>query len=407
MVAVLGQAKGYTSGKGGQGLLNPTLYSVAAANYGTVFNDITTGNNECPSSLGSNFCSPASSGSYTTNTGYDLVTGLGSVNLSALAGVWPANTSTLIGTTTTVSAATTTPASGANDTITVAVASNTGATVPTGTVTLSIDGCGTAYGTTGCTPQTATLTSNGTAAFATVSFTAVGVHTIVAQYAGDSTHAASSGSVGVTIAGTSSGKGNIALSFNPSTLTVSRGSQGTTNLVITPSNGYTGTVDFTYDTSNDSALTNLCLFAGTGANSDGSVTVTSATAPVSAQIQVDTNASDCATGFVSKSGKHAMHRLGSVKTSQNDAPGRGPAPLGVAFAGLILAGFLGRHSRKLRGVASVIALLALGFGLSACGGGGSNSVSDPPKGTYTITFSGQDSATATITASGSLTLTID
>lgn len=401
MVAVLNQTKGYISG---QGLLNPTLYSVAASNYATAFNDITTGNNECPSSLGSSFCSSASSGSYTTGTGYDLVTGLGSVNLGALATVWPASTSTLIGTTTSVSAATTTPASGANDLITIAVASNSSSTTPTGTVTLSIDGGGTAYNSSGST-QTLTLASNGTATY-TANFTTAGVHTIVAQYGGDTTHAASSGTIGITIAGSSSGKGSFTLAAT--NLTVSQGSSGSSTVTVTPSGGYTGTVYLTFSTSNDSALTNLCYdFTTTLSSGDGSVTVTGTT-PVTTQLTFDTNASDCVSAAVAKSGKHAMHRLGPVKTSQNHAPGSNPAPLGVAFAGLLVAGFLGRHSRKVRGLAAVIGLLAIGLGLSACGGGGSStSVSNPPKGTYTITVTGQDSATATITGQTTFTFTID
>jgi subtilase family serine protease len=148
MVAILNQAQGYASG---QGLINPTLYTLAsnATTYAAAFHDVPAGsNNECPSSLGANYCSTASEGSYATTTGYDPVTGLGSVNLGALVTAWPLSTATLIGTTTTVTAASATPAISTNDTITITVASDTGTTIPTGTVTLSIDGCGTSYGTT-------------------------------------------------------------------------------------------------------------------------------------------------------------------------------------------------------------------------------------------------------------------
>src|ERR1035438_10316168 len=75
MVAVLNQAQGYNAG---QGLINPTLYMLASnsTTYAAAFHDVTTGNNECPSSLGSQWCSTASEGSYTTGAGYDQVTGL-------------------------------------------------------------------------------------------------------------------------------------------------------------------------------------------------------------------------------------------------------------------------------------------------------------------------------------------
>ncbi len=101
---------------------------------------------------------------------------------------------------------------------------------------------------------------------------------------------------------------------------------------------------------------------------------------------------------------------GSAKAS-NEIPQRSnKIPAGIAFAGLLLAGFLGRSSRKLRQVACVIALASLGLVLSACGGGsssGGTTVSNPAKGTYTITFTGVDSTTATITTPGSFSLVID
>ncbi|HUN86938.1 MAG TPA: hypothetical protein VMU48_21340, partial [Terracidiphilus sp.] len=64
-------------------------------------------------------------------------------------------------------------------------------------------------------------------------------------------------------------------------------------------------------------------------------------------------------------------------------------------------------------VAGVIALLAVGLAISACGGGsssgggGGGTPSNPPKGTYTITLTGTDSTTSSITASTQFTLTID
>ena len=404
MVAILNQAQNYAAG---QGLLNPTLYTLAAnsTTYAAVFHDVTTGNNECPSSLPSvsSFCSTASEGSYTTTAGYDLVTGLGSVNLSALVTAWPASTSVLIGTTTSVTAANATPAVSTNDTITITVASDSGTTTPTGTVNLSIDGGGTPYSSSGTT-QAVTLAANGTATY-TANFATAGVHNIVAQYAGDATHAASTGSVLVSIAGTSSGKGTFTLAAT--SVTVKQGSSGSSTITVSPAGGYTGTVDLNFDTSNDTALSNLCYQFGTQLTSGGgSVAITGSTA-VTTTLTFDTNASDCASAAIAKGGKSPMHRLGPVKTSQNNAPGR--APLTLAFAGLLLAGFMGRSSRKLRSFAAVIGLLAIGLGLSACGSSSSSiSVANPPKGTYTITVSGQDSATAAITATpATFTLVID
>jgi len=65
---------------GRQGNANPSLYTLAAnqANGGsTVFHDITTGNNTVPGVTG-----------YTAGHGYDLVTGLGSVDANLLVNAW-------------------------------------------------------------------------------------------------------------------------------------------------------------------------------------------------------------------------------------------------------------------------------------------------------------------------------
>jgi hypothetical protein len=209
--------------------------------------------------------------------------------------------------------------------------------------------------------------------------------------------------VSITIAGSSSGKGTFALAATA--VTVAQGSTASSTITVTPSGGYTGTVDLGVDSSNDTALANLCVGFATPTASGGSVTV-SGTAAATTTLTFDANASDCVSGAIAKGSKHAMHRLGSVKTSQNNTPS--PAPLAVAFAGLLLAGFMGRSSRKLRNLAAVIGLLAIGLGLSACGSSSSSiTVSNPPKGTYTITVTGQDSTTASITATTTFTLVID
>lgn len=406
IIALINQKQEWTAG---QGLANPTLYKLASnsTTYASAFHDVTSGNNNC--NAGSTYCGTTTTG-FSAGPGYDQVTGLGSVDVTNLAGAWPANPTPLMATTTMVSAQSTAPNVNTNDVITITVAQAGGNGTPTGTVNLSIDGGGTAYNSSGTTTSV-TLTSNGTATY-TASFTTVGVHTIVAQYAGDAANAPSTGSVYVTIGGTSSGKGTFAMAFSPSTLTVSQGSQGNVGLTITPSGGYTGTVNLTFDTSDDTALTNLCVFAGTGTNTNGSITVPSSTA-VTGQITIDTNASDCTStsgGALKGRGLHVIpHTKGSLKASNNAPKGGNPIPAGVAFAGLLLAGFLGRSSRKLRQLACVIALASLGLVLSACGGGvSSNTVSNPAKGTYTITFSGADSVTPAIAATpASFKLVID
>jgi hypothetical protein len=68
-------------GSSGQGVINSTLYSLAAnsSTYASVFHDITSGSNEC--TAGSSYCSSAGQSEYATTTGYDQATGLGSIVL--------------------------------------------------------------------------------------------------------------------------------------------------------------------------------------------------------------------------------------------------------------------------------------------------------------------------------------
>jgi len=70
LVAIADQIAGH-----GLGLINPTLYALAAGpNYGTYFYDVTTGNNQADSSVTG----------FPATTGWDPVTGLGTPNAAAL-----------------------------------------------------------------------------------------------------------------------------------------------------------------------------------------------------------------------------------------------------------------------------------------------------------------------------------
>ena len=418
MLALINQKQEWTEG---QGQANTTFYKLAAqtgascpasgpATPGCMFHDVTSGNNNC--NAGATYCG-TTTGGFSAGTGYDMVTGLGSVDLANLlgAGAWPVNAAPLLATTTTVSAASTSPDVSTNDVVTITVAEAPGTGTPTGTVNLSIDGSGTGYGASGSSVTPVTLT-NGTATY-TANFTTAGVHTVIAQYQGDSTHAASTGSIVITVGGTSSGKGNFTMAMTPATLTIKQGSQGSESLTVTPSGGYTGTVNLTYSTSNDSALANLCVFAGTGLDpKTGAISVSNSSA-VTGTISFDTNAADCVStttgGVVTGRGLHIIPHAGGSARAGNSAPRKSnPIPAGIAFAGLLVAGFLGRSSRKLRQFACVIALASLGLVLSACGGSvHKNTPSNPAKGTYTITFTGQDSTNTAISAQTSFSLVIE
>jgi hypothetical protein len=81
----------YTGGRNGNP--NPRLYAIASQ-YPAVFHDVITGSNAVPCSGGSPNCSSSTVGvvgtmnGYSAGVGYDLATGLGSVDAYALAAKW-------------------------------------------------------------------------------------------------------------------------------------------------------------------------------------------------------------------------------------------------------------------------------------------------------------------------------
>ncbi|NDJ11560.1 MAG: peptidase S8 [Acidobacteriia bacterium] len=112
----------------GLGNVNPALYRLAQAST-SVYHDITAGDNVVPCSQGSPDCVDGKLG-YTAGPGYDLTTGLGSPDVTALVRQWNLG----VVSSTTLSAK---PSSAAlNDNITLtAVVRSTGSSRPTGTVT--------------------------------------------------------------------------------------------------------------------------------------------------------------------------------------------------------------------------------------------------------------------------------
>ena len=81
IVALISQATNHTTGWGN---INPILYPLAA-NAPTAFNDVTIGNNQVPFSSA---CGAVSNIGFNAAQGYDLATGLGSLNVSTLVAQW-------------------------------------------------------------------------------------------------------------------------------------------------------------------------------------------------------------------------------------------------------------------------------------------------------------------------------
>lgn len=118
MVAILNQysvAKGFQA-KAGEGNINPMLYSLSIS-APAAFHDITSGNNIIPCAYQSPDCSKGSYG-YNAQPGYDLATGLGSVDATNLITQWNGK-SARVSTATTLTA---TPANFTRNTNTVLMA---------------------------------------------------------------------------------------------------------------------------------------------------------------------------------------------------------------------------------------------------------------------------------------------
>lgn len=235
----------------GVGNINPTLYSVALSTP-LAFHDITTGNNIVPCASGSPNCVNGQLG-YSAGTGYDPVTGLGSVDADVLitnyAGV-PVGTPT----TTSLTAVPNNITTGTSVTLTATVTGSGG--TPTGTVTF-LNGT-TSLGTGTLSAGVATLLT---------STLPIGTDSITASYGGDSTFASSiSAPVIVTVTGVPT---TTALTASPTT--IAQGANVTLTATVTGSGGTpTGTVTFLNGTTS----------LGTGTLSGGVATLMTATLPV-------------------------------------------------------------------------------------------------------------------------------
>jgi hypothetical protein len=190
-----------------QGLANYVLYRLAAmqsaypsqcngSNTATppastcIFNDVTVGNNMVPGEKGTD---------YQAGMGYDMTTGLGSVNVANLAAQWGTvkfnPTTTMLALNPTVNI---THGSAVNVNITVSPGSGTG--MPTGNVSLLAEnGPVDCFSNTAATDGRALL--NGAAAFSTYVLPGGGSYCVWAHYAGDPTYAPSdSNTIMLTVA---------------------------------------------------------------------------------------------------------------------------------------------------------------------------------------------------------------
>ena len=409
MLAVILQSQNST----GEGVINPTLYTLAAttATYAIAFHDITSGGNQC--TAGSEFCSTAGAASYATAIGYDEATGLGSIDLYNLLTAWPKPAAAaLTETAVTLTPTTSTPTASAADTVTITVGEINvppAIAIPTGTVALTIDGVA---------PTTATTLTlvNGTVTYSFSSAT-TGSHVIVATYSGDTLNAPSEATLVLTIGSTAVGSFTVAAG----NISVASGASASSTLTVTPSGGYTGTVDFdvsiaSVSTGGDANLADSCYTI----NNETDALAVTGTAAVTTTLTIYTSLSACessdANGTVKR--RFLPRPTQHASNTQPHPTGPNPAPIATALAGLLALGLLRKRLRRMSPLLSLsLFALCLGIaslGLSGCsnnsttttGGGGGTTVGDETPGTYTLTLTGTDSVNTAQTANSNFTLTI-
>ncbi len=392
----------------GLGNINPLLYQIAATPSNGAFNPVITANTgaysdgafctagtpsvqptalQCPSTgtnagfLGFNtYDSDA-----TTN--YNLVTGLGSVDVSKLFTAWAA---AALATTATAVTSNDNPANFGDSVTFTATVTTAGTTAPTGTVTFN-DGT-TALGT----GSLSTQSGSQVATYSTSSL-AAGSHSITAVYAGDTSNGTSTSVVLTQVVNAPTL--NVSTPSTPAA--VAAGLQTTSTFTVTPTG--TGVTKF------GGAVTLSC-----GGLPDTTVSCSFSTNPIPAGA-----GSTSETLTITTSGPNTA----SSGVRRNHADNRAPwLPLTLPLAGIVMVGLAGRRISRYSAIAGLCAsLLLLGL-LLACGNTKPVAISVSPAGatvwaseaawppqtaTFTATLSNTNNTgvnwTVTTTNGGSIT----
>ncbi len=336
MVTLLNQQTGSP-----QGNVNPRLYALAATSS-DAFHDITSGDNKVPCTAGTKDCPSGGTIGYTAGVGYDLVTGLGSVDAYNLLSEWPANAPSPPNFT--VAA---TLISGSQYSVSVTPVNGF-----TGTVNLSARGLPTGASAT-FTP--AAVTINSAASQSATLQIANGLGTPAGSYI-----LAVSGSSGnlMTSAGINASLSpgpNFSLTAAPNNLSLTAGTTanvGTSTVTVTALNGFTGTVTLTCSVSATLPGTSCSVPAPGTVNTSGTIAVTVTAPTTRASLRIPRAFPPI---FPWTDGSFAL-----------------------AF-GLVLAGQENGSKRKKLRLWVLLVLLVIGLAvMPGCGGGGSSSTSSNP-----------------------------
>lgn len=260
IVTLLNQYLGNTP-PAGLGNINPTLYQYVASNP-SGFHDVTTGNNKVPCKNPSPNCpkTPPYEFGYSAGTGYDQVTGLGSVDAYNFVTGWNGSGKTPTTTTLTIVPSGVNYKASVSVTLTATV-KHSGSGTPTGTVTF-YNGS-TQIGT----PQN--LSSTGTASLTyNTSALPAAIYQITAKYEGDTNFAGSNGSNSLDVE-------DFTIAPSPSTVTISSpGLSGETTLSITPLGGFNQALSYSCSGLPSEAA---CSFS-TGSSLNTTMTITTTAA---------------------------------------------------------------------------------------------------------------------------------
>jgi hypothetical protein len=260
-----------------QGQAAPILYSLYNSNA-SIFHDITTGNNSVPcspSTYNTNTCEENSQGfdymnGFNTNAGYDLATGLGSVDATLMVNNWTSASGSLFVATVaaTPSATSITTAQPLSFTVNVTPLA-TGGSTPAGSVTA-------ADSVTGYTSSAVALV-NGSATITIPANTlqASTADTFTIAYAPTGTTFAPASDF-VTVAITQAATPSLTVS-GPSIAIAPPGGSGTSMITVTPGGGFTGAVALTCAVTGPAGATSL----PTCSLSPASVTIAGTTAQTS------------------------------------------------------------------------------------------------------------------------------
>lgn len=373
-----------------QGNLNPLFYSLAATPANGVFHDVTgttSGIANCSTATPSICNNSTPSGTsltggvagYAVGTGYDLATGLGSLDVTKfLAAAVPSTTlsATLLTLAASVNPITTSQTVTFTATLTPSSAS---ATLPTGTVQFYSNGS--ALG------AAVSLSATGSATTAALNFTTAGTYSVTAAYAGDGKFSASSSNA-VSLAVNSpppAPPASFSVAASPQSLSfVSGATTGNAErVVLTSINGFAGTV----------ALT--CTISPGAAAHPPTCTL----APTSVLLAAGGTANTVA----------------NISTAQSTAT-HASRDMGLPAGGVLFAVLLGLLPIRRRPYIRPLMALVLCFGtlsaLTGCGSGGilAGATTFSSAGSYTVTVTGTGTATGSATpstASATFTLVVN